>query len=70
MRKLLKIYSGVPLKYYFGKNKYRNFEHYFPLDKSQDLIEDLKKEFKEVCDSADYIFENILEAVPQQGEES
>jgi hypothetical protein len=32
MEKLFKIYSGCPLKFYFGKKRYFNFEYFYKFE--------------------------------------
>lgn len=41
MEKLYHIYSGCPLKFYFGKKKYFNFQYYYSFENAANLVKDL-----------------------------
>ena len=60
MGKLLKIYSGVPLKFYFGPKKYMNFQHFYKFEDAKTLIADLISEFKTIGEYSETIYTDVL----------
>ena len=57
MQKLLKIYLGVPLKFYFGNEKYDEAHtNFFNYQEAKGLVVKLKEEYTNLQESADAIF--------------
>ncbi len=57
---ILKIYTGVPLKFYFGDKSHKNFQHFYHFKDAHKMVEALAKEFTKLQHSADKIYDNIL----------
>lgn len=62
--KLLQIYSGVPLKVYFGPKRYANFQHFFRFEEAGDLVETLCRGFEQLTDCAEQIYTRVLKKEP------
>ena len=53
MQKLLKIYLGVPLKFYFGNENYEKFEHFYHYEEAGQLVKDIFEEYIKVGESSE-----------------
>jgi len=60
MSKLIKIYSGVPLRVYVGPERIKNFQNFYKFDQSKEMIEDLKAKHERLAKNALDIYQNIL----------
>lgn len=60
MSKLLKIYSGCPLKFYFGSKKIKNFQHFYEFHEADRMIKDIFSQFEMLASKADTLYERVL----------
>jgi len=56
MRKLLKIYLGVPIKFYIGNENYEKFENFYNYHQVSDITKAIKDEYTKVQESAEKIY--------------
>ncbi|CDW71188.1 UNKNOWN [Stylonychia lemnae] len=61
MRKLLKIYLGVPIKFYIGNENPENFENYFNYEQVTELLAALQEQHKKIEESAEKIYNSLLD---------
>lgn len=62
MKKLIDIYMGVPIRFYFGSFNYSKFDHFFEWENAEALIDELVKTQEEVKVSAEEVYEVLLES--------
>ena len=60
MSSLYKIYSGCPLKFYFGKKRYFNFQHFYLFEEVESLVKEIFEQYKSLGESADVIYDMVL----------
>lgn len=58
--KLLKIYQGVPLKFYYGPKNFGNFSNYYHFDDTAALITAIFDEHKSLGTAAEEIYAQVL----------
>ncbi|TNV74811.1 hypothetical protein FGO68_gene9904 [Halteria grandinella] len=61
MQDLIQIYSGCPLKFYFGDRRYKEFKHFYHLTEAKQLVDDIFAELTKLADKADAIYETLIE---------
>lgn len=60
MSKLIKIYQGVPLKFYYGPKNFNNLTNYYHLEDSDSLISAIFEEYKSLGAAAKEIYAQVL----------
>jgi len=53
MSNLIQIYSGVPLKFYFGQKRYKHFLHFYHFSQASSLTDNLFIEAKKLAFGAE-----------------
>jgi len=56
LKRLLKIYLGVPIKFYFGDSNHTKSDHFYTCEQQGQMVMDLLEEQKKMVDAADQIY--------------
>lgn len=61
MQDLIQIYSGCPLKFYFGDQRHKEFKHFYHFTQAQQLVDDIFLELTKLAEKADVIYDQLIE---------
>lgn len=63
LQDLINIYSGVPLKFYFGNKDYLKSNHYFSFSDATQMVDHIIKERENILTSSERVYQMFKENV-------